>query len=688
MRCALKLSIIIVSYNVRQFLEQALISIKKALRTIQHEIVVVDNSSADGTASMIGEQFPEVKLLANSMNRGFARANNQALAICRGEILCLINPDTLVQENTFEVLVRFFDHHPRAGAVGCKILNPDGSLQLACRRSIPTPWVAFTKISGLARLFPNSRTFGRYNLTFLDPDQTTEVEAISGSFMMVRRSAIDQVGLLDPDFFMYGEDLDWCFRIRKAGWKIYYVPETQIIHFKGESSKKSPFEQRRMFYEAMHRYVKKHFSRGEALVPSWLLIMAIWMRSLLSFISALLRAMAWPLLDFIVLSASFAVAIWVRFQPEFPWSPFLVVHLTYSLVWLASLAGQGCYHTGRFSAAKAVYAVLLGWVVNSALTFFFNQYGFSRLVVLVAGACNLFALPGWRIGLRILARFGFPLLRGRWPYRRRSLIVGDSESAEKIIHRMRARPQMPYQIEGVLLVDGAPEGDQLAGVPVYGPLSVLNEVVRSAKIQEVIFSTDQIEYDRLLSIVAQARRIPLSFKLVPSDLDVIIGKASIDVLHDLPLVDLDYELHHPLPRRMKRMFDLLLSGLLIAPAGLGILWFKWIRRVPMRSLRWQGENGTPIALSEFETRRWRRLPWLFAVVRGDLSFVGRELRSKTDYPDNEISLSIKPGLTGLEQVNDRFGLNAEDRVKYHLYYLKNYSLFLDMGIVLKTVFRR
>lgn len=146
------------------------------------------------------------------------------------------------------VLIDFLNRHPQAGMVGCKILNPDGSLQLACRRSYPTPWIAFTKIVGLARLFPKSPLFGRYNLTFLDPDKVEQVEAISGSFMVTRKDVILKVGGLDQDFFMYGEDLDWCYRIRKSGYQIYYVPDTQIIHFKGESSKKSPFQQRRLFY--------------------------------------------------------------------------------------------------------------------------------------------------------------------------------------------------------------------------------------------------------------------------------------------------------------------------------------------------------------------------------------------------------------------------------------------------------
>ena len=229
MKPPITLSIVIVNYNVREFLEQALSSLQAALAGLSHEVWVVDNASTDGSVEWLRSHYPQVRLIANTVNVGFARANNQALAACQGQFICLLNPDTIVQENTFSSLLAFFAAHPHAGAVGCKVLNPDGSLQLACRRSFPTPWVALTKIIGLAALFPRSRIFGRYNLTFLDPEQSAEVEALSGSFMLIRRETVQQVGFLDEAFFMYGEDLDYCFRIREAGWQIHYVPDTRII---------------------------------------------------------------------------------------------------------------------------------------------------------------------------------------------------------------------------------------------------------------------------------------------------------------------------------------------------------------------------------------------------------------------------------------------------------------------------
>src|SRR5689334_6085898 len=258
------LSVIIVNYNVKAFLESSLVSVRKALDRIDGEIIVVDNASDDGSVEMMRQKFPSVRLIANERNIGFGAANNVALKTARGRYILLLNPDTVVQEDTFLVMTSYMDAHPEAGAAGCKLLNPDGSFQLPCRRSFPTPWVAFTKITGLSALFPSSRLFGRYNLTYLDPDETYPVDALSGAFMFLRREAYEQTGGFDEEFFMYGEDLDLCYRIQQAGWAIMYVPETQIIHYKGESARRSDIDEVRLFYEAMRLFVRKHIHRGFA----------------------------------------------------------------------------------------------------------------------------------------------------------------------------------------------------------------------------------------------------------------------------------------------------------------------------------------------------------------------------------------------------------------------------------------
>ena len=292
------LSIIIVNYNVKEFLQNLIHSIEKASSNLKKEIIIIDNASDDGSVDFIREKFPQIKLIANQKNLGFGKANNIGLKEATGKFILLINPDTIVAEDTFEKMIKFFESNDSAGLAGCKILNPDGTLQLACRRSFPGPWTSFTKVTGLSSLFPSSKIFARYNLTYFDENQTYEVDAISGSFMMMRKEVYEKVGGFDEQFFMYGEDLDLCYRIQKDGFKVYYVHSTQIIHYKGESTKRSSFDETKVFYSAMHLFVKKHLS--SSLLVEVILRSAIAVRSVFAFIGARKLVIISVILDFIV----------------------------------------------------------------------------------------------------------------------------------------------------------------------------------------------------------------------------------------------------------------------------------------------------------------------------------------------------------------------------------------------------
>ncbi|GIV44270.1 MAG: hypothetical protein KatS3mg035_1393 [Bacteroidia bacterium] len=230
----MKLSVIIVNYNVRHFLEQCLHSVMKAAKGLSVEVFVVDNNSVDNSLEMVREKFPEVKIIANKENVGFSRANNHALRIAKGEYQLLLNPDTVVEEDTFKKVIDFMDNHPDAGGLGVYMIDGKGNFLPESKRGLPTPLVAFYKIFGLSALFPKSKIFGKYHLGYLDKEKIHEVEILSGAFMLMRKAALDKVGLLDEDFFMYGEDIDLSYRIIKGGYKNYYFPETRIIHYKGE----------------------------------------------------------------------------------------------------------------------------------------------------------------------------------------------------------------------------------------------------------------------------------------------------------------------------------------------------------------------------------------------------------------------------------------------------------------------
>ncbi len=262
----LDLGIVIVNYNTRNLLRTCLRTVYASRGDLTFEVCVVDNGSTDGSAEMVAAEFPQVHLIANADNRGYPAANNQGLrafgypdGVDAPRFALLLNPDTELPEDALAGMLAFMAEHPEAGVAGPRLVRPDGSLDLACRRSFPSPAVSFYRLVGLSRLFPRSRRFGRYNLTYLDPDQVAEVDAVVGAFMMVRREAIQDAGLLDDSFFMYGEDLDWCYRIKAAGWKVFYNPAVTVLHVKRAASRHSP-RARVEFWRAMDLFYKKHYA--------------------------------------------------------------------------------------------------------------------------------------------------------------------------------------------------------------------------------------------------------------------------------------------------------------------------------------------------------------------------------------------------------------------------------------------
>jgi GT2 family glycosyltransferase len=240
------------------------------------EVFVVDNASGDGSADMVAAEFPWVELIRSGCNRGYAYANNLGLRRCKGEYYLLLNPDTVLSSSALRTMVDYMDARPEAGVAGPKLVLTDGRLDLACRRSFPSPQVSFYRMLGLSRLFPRSRRFGRYNMTYLDPDTPAEVDSVVGAFMMVRAEAALQVGFLDEAFFMYGEDLDWAFRIKERGWKVLYNPQAVVTHHKGAASRRHSKKAIVEFYRAMQIFFDKHYAANSNLLLRLLIVSSIW----------------------------------------------------------------------------------------------------------------------------------------------------------------------------------------------------------------------------------------------------------------------------------------------------------------------------------------------------------------------------------------------------------------------------
>ena len=337
----MKLSVVIVNYNVKYFLEQCLRSVYAAAEGIDTDVWVVDNNSIDGSVQMIREKFPEVHLIANSDNPGFAKANNQAireilngerrtpergLPACKqkaqdgesGHYILLLNPDTLVQKDTFRVCIDFFDGHKDCGGLSVKMIDGEGRFLKESKRGFPSPATSFYKISGLIKLFPHNRTVGAYYMGHLDDDTVNEVDVLPGAFLMISREALEKTGLLDESYFMYGEDIDFSWRIKLAGYKNYYLPTTRILHYKGESTKKSSMNYVYTFYNAMAIFARKYFRGNGAKMYTLLIQCAIWLRASLDFGKRLVGRLAVPALDFAASFAGFLAikSIWATYWAE------------------------------------------------------------------------------------------------------------------------------------------------------------------------------------------------------------------------------------------------------------------------------------------------------------------------------------------------------------------------------------
>lgn len=283
------LSIIILNFNTKALLRGCLRSVLKSEKNgFQYETIVVDNASVDGSAAMVRKEFSQVKLICSKKNLGFAAGNNLALSHISGRYVLFLNPDTIVFPNTFKEMIKFMDSHPQTGAATCRVEFPSGKLDEACHRGFPTPWNAFCHFSGLERIFPKSRLFAGYSLGWLSLNKVHEIDSGVGAFLIVRKEAGDQIGWLDEDYFWYGEDLDFCYRIKKAGWKIYYVPRVKILHYKGVSAgirkesqkistaaKETKIRSAKMSTEVMRIFYQKHYQDKYPQIINWLVFQGI-----------------------------------------------------------------------------------------------------------------------------------------------------------------------------------------------------------------------------------------------------------------------------------------------------------------------------------------------------------------------------------------------------------------------------
>ncbi len=652
----MNLSIIIVNYNVKEFLQNLIHSIYKAAQNISYEIIIVDNASDDGSVEFIKEKFPGIKLIANSKNLGFSKANNIGLMEACGEYILLLNPDTIVREDTFEKMISFFKENPDAGLAGCKILNPDGTLQLACRRSFPGPWTSFCKVSGLGNLFPNTKLFARYNLTYLDENNTYEVDAISGSFMMFPKKIYDEIGGLDEQFFMYGEDLDFCYRIQSMGKKVYYFHDTQIIHYKGESTKRSSLDETKIFYSAMHLFVKKHLS--SSFLVEIILRFAIGLRELLAFLGKRKLILISALADFFI----FDLCIYLAenfYKHNTTWTGFNANHYFFiytfpALLHIIIASFMRVYKRDSFSVLRNFGALIISFFLISSATFFFKQFAYSRAVVLITFVLAFVALALWRIILKLFFKVGVDEYS---TLNKRALIVGVNTPAIKIAAKLKSRSNDFHNIVGLIGFSHKEVGQKIEGIEIIGSIESIKKIISEKKINEVIFSSEELTYNDMMKIVSSCQDENVEFKLIGNNLDFLVGKSSVSILEDIPLFEINYNISNPLLRLVKIFFDYALASLVL------FLIYPFIYLIAKVSGR-QSDFRNLIL----------KVPKIFS---GKFSFVG----PKNIKQNNNLFFG-KQGLTGFWYLENS---SESDNEKLDIYYAKNQNIWLDMEIIGKTL---
>lgn len=643
------LSVIIVNYNVKFFLEQCLYSVEKAGRGLDMEVFVVDNLSVDGSCAMVKEKFPWVQLIENQENVGFSKANNQAIRISGGKYILLLNPDTVVEENCFHKVFDFAEANPDAGGIGVKMIDGKGRFLPESKRAFPSPLVSFYKIFGLSALFPHSRRFGRYHLGHLDPSRNHSIEILAGAFMWMRRSVLDETGLLDEQFFMYGEDIDLSYRIIEAGYKNYYLADTTIIHYKGESTKKGSINYVRIFYQAMILFARKHFSGTKAGIYISLINLAIYLRAGAAILSRFLSRLLQPAVDLVIiyLGFYFGLPYWEAYKfgdSSYPPELLRYVVPSYVAVWVLSLYFHRAYRK-PFKVLKFAQGLAVGTLVILLIySLLSEEYRFSRALILLGFGWALGAALSWRL---LLGWFGVAAYRGIKMQEKRLVLVGGQAEAERI-QSLITQTNLKVNVVGIV---GQP-GNRYQDIPL-GMIQHLHEIVLINRIDEIVFSGKDVASQEIIAIMHQLSDLEVDFKIAPPESISVIGSNSIDTAGELYVIHAS-SVARPENIRKKRLFDLSVSltGLLLAP----------------------------LMLLSPSTRKM--LKFLPEVIRGAMSWIGY-------HPDDSHARNalpeIRPGVFNPLSYLKNQSLAIEIIEKSNLNYSKDYRILNDLSILWKSI---
>lgn len=558
----MELSVVIVNYNVKAYLEQCLHTVEKAIAGIAGEVFVVDNQSTDGSVELVREKFPWVRLIANQDNVGFSRANNQAIREAQGDYVLLLNPDTVVGEDVFRKVIDFMNAHPKAGGLGVKMIDGTGHFLPESKRGLPTPQVAFFKIIGLTRLFPKSRLFGRYHLGHLPENEAAPIEILSGACMFLRKRTLDEVGLLDESFFMYGEDIDLSYRITLGGYENWYFPEARIIHYKGESTKKSSVNYVFVFYNAMAIFAKKHFTARSAGIFPLLINGSIYLSATAALVRRFVERTFLLLLDLLLVFGTLALS------PVVPQRWPIIQEVGIDLLIGGLVVGWSALF-GAYDRPLRPFAPLMAMLAPAITLFALLALGTLDRDV----AIDLITMAGvWALAATIMRAVLFQLrIKGmgiRRKERERVLAIGTPAEARRTLALLW---QTHFGLGRAVSVE--PEAPEAA-------VGALRERIARERIGEVVFCAQDLGWSRIISYLEQLRRRGTEFKIAQPGVSFIIGPSSIESLQDLFVLPA-YSVKDPGSQRNRRIVDLGVSLVVLLTFPL----LAWMYAAPRQAAR-------------------------------------------------------------------------------------------------------
>jgi len=637
------LSIVIVNYKVKYFLRQCIQSIYNSQCDISYDIIVVDNASDDGSVEMLYEQFPEVKVIANQINVGFSKANNQGFEIADSEYILILNPDTIVQEDTLQSCYNYAEANTNVGAIGVRMIDGKGQFLPESKRGFPTPLNAIWKMLKVSKIFPKSAFFNKYYMGHIDEHKIHEVDVLTGAFMWVRNEIINKVGGFDEDYFMYGEDIELSYQIKAQNCNIVYLPTTSIIHFKGESTKKSSIKYLKNFYGAMGIYANKRNSNN-GFVWKLILQIGIIFSAVAFVVKQIMARIIRPLLDALCLFGVGKViqSLWGRFyydnQSYYQDSAVDISLgvLVGMLVVVYILFGQ---YDKRHNIKHLSYGFLIGSLAMfSVYSLLSSDFRFSRIVLLILAVASPFILYLSRRLYNLIAykRSSFNL------YDNKLIVVVGSPHSCKAVDLIADNYSNSQQIVGHITDENTGES--------IGVLDEIEDIVESRNVNEIIFCSKDLSSDYIFQSMAKLGN-KVSYKIANDDNRSILGSDSKDKAGEWYALDIAYKIDQPFHVRIKRIFDIGMCFLLLV--GLPIL----------------------ILISPQRNNIYRNL---FAVLFGIKTWIGYNLLDKriSDLPNLKESV---------------FQLSTNSPSSTHeanLYYAKNYSIWLEVEMAYKLMSKK